>query len=42
VTREQVKKMEFLERTGSRDSTKAFLAVLGSSSSRDEEGEDGD
>lgn len=29
VTREQVKKMEFLERTGTRDSTKVLLVVMG-------------
>ncbi len=42
VTREQVKKMEFLERSGNRDSTRAFLTVLGSTPPETEEGEDED
>lgn len=45
VTREQVKKMEFLERAGSRDPAKAFLAVLGAAvpnEADDLEDDDGD
>lgn len=42
VTREQVKKMEFLERTGSRDTAKALLAVLGAEAPREERDEDED
>lgn len=42
VTREQVKKMEFLERAGSRDSTRALLAVLGSAAPEESDAEDED
>lgn len=42
VTREQVKKMEFLERAGSRDPSKVYLAVLGGAVPAVEEDDDGD
>jgi hypothetical protein len=42
VTREQVKKMEFLERTGGREPAKAFLAVLGTAVPDEEVEDDGD
>jgi len=42
VTREQVKKMEFLERAGTRDQTKMFLAVLGAPVPSLETEDDGD
>lgn len=43
VTREQVKKMEFLERAGTRDPARALLVVLGSPLPKSgDEGEDGD
>ncbi len=42
VTREQVKKMEFLERAGNRDPARAFLAVLGAPLPETAEDDDGD
>lgn len=42
VTRDQVKKMEFLERAGSKDSTKALLALLSGSNGKYVEAEEED